>query len=357
MNEAAPFDAPAHEALIRQLLGPLRPHYDDPEITEIMINGPHALYVEHATGGMRRLGPEARFADDAALRSLARAILQYAGKRLTATDLSLEARLPNKSRVHIVQDPAARGGIAIAIRKFPETRPRLEDMVAGGSLSAEAADALRAAVAGRRNIIVSGGTGTGKTTLLNALAGTIGADERIITIEDVAEIALPEGAHVVSFEVQMPDAKGRGGATIRELFRAALRMRPDRVLVGECRGGEALDMIQAMNSGHAGSLSTVHADDPVRALSRLETLCLMADVDIPLVAVKRQLVEALDLIVQVERVSWTDASGATVRARRVSRISELAPPPDADDATPYRAMLRDLFRRAPGHGPAPLERV
>ena len=213
--------------------------------------------------------------DSAALRALARVILQFSGKRLDPYDLSLEARTPSRARVHIVQDPAARAGITIAIRQFATNPPTIEDLERSGSLSSEAIAYLNDQVNGHRNIIISGGTGTGKTTLLGILSRMMDPSERILTIEDVAELDL-RMPHVVQLESQLPDAKGRGGISIRELFRAALRMRPDRILVGECRGGEALDMIQSMNSGHAGSLSTVHADDPGRALSRLETLCLMS---------------------------------------------------------------------------------
>ncbi|MEM1267685.1 MAG: ATPase, T2SS/T4P/T4SS family [Pseudomonadota bacterium] len=348
-------------ALITRLMGPLAPYYDRPGVTEIMINGPDEIYVE-GPDDMTRLmtleagsDPEpARFADGAALRSLARAILQYSGKMLSPHDLSQEARLPNKARVHIVQDPATPKGISIAIRRFPERRLTLEELTGPArALSDEASTWLTEKVETGRNIIIAGGTGTGKTTLLNALAGTVPNHERIVTIEDVSEIDLSDDHHVVSMEVQMPDAKGRGGITIRDLFRAALRMRPDRILVGECRGGEALDMIQAMNSGHAGSLSTVHADSPVRALSRLETLCLMADVDIPIVAVRRQLLEAVDVVVQIERVRLAMPDGETKTVRRVSEIAEIAGPEGAEDSG-YRAALRTVFHRPPGAEPRPL---
>lgn len=288
----------AYDALARHLMGPLVKYYDDPGISEIMINGPDEIFVDGRNGIEKT---DIRMRDEAALRGLARVILQFSGKRLTPHDLSLEARMPNNARVHIVQDPASRAGITLAIRQFGANPPTLEDLERTGSLTAEAIEYLRGAVLDHKNIIISGGTGTGKTTLLGILARMMDPKERIITIEDVAELDL-RLPHVVTLEAQMPDAKGRGGITIRELFRATLRMRPDRILVGECRGGEAFDMIQAMNSGHAGSLSTVHADDPVRAMSRLETLCLMSDLDIPLIAVRRQIVEAIDLVVQVQRI-------------------------------------------------------
>jgi len=300
-----------YDSLLRHLMGPLVRYYDDPRVSEIMINGPSEVFID-GRNGVERVSETVR--DDAALRALARVILQFSGKRLDPHELSQEARTPSKARVHIVQDPAARAGITIAIRQFANDPPTLEMLEASGSLSSEAIAWLTDQVRGHRNIIISGGTGTGKTTLLGILARTMDPSERILTIEDVAELDL-RMPHVVPLEAQMPDAKGRGGITIRELFRAALRMRPDRILVGECRGGEALDMIQAMNSGHAGSLSTVHADDPGRALSRLETMCLMSDADVPIIAVRRQIIEAIDVIVQVRR---------THGKRQVVEIAEVA---------------------------------
>jgi len=322
-------NAAAYDALVRHLLGPLVAAYDDPAVSEIMINGPAEIFID-GPGGI--LKSPHRFSGDAALRALARVVLQYSGKRLTPENLSQEARMPNGARVHIVQDPAARAGITIAIRQFARTPPTIEDLIASGSLNAEAVEYLREQVLGHRNIVISGGTGTGKTTLLGILARMMSPEERIITIEDVVELDL-RMPHVVQLEAQMPDAKGRGGVTIRDLFRATLRMRPDRILVGECRGGEALDMVQSMNSGHAGSLSTVHADDPARALSRLETLCLMSDVDIPLIAVRRQIVEAIDVIVQVQRKEGR---------RAVVEIAEVV----KTGADPDGYVTRPVFRRS-----------
>lgn len=323
-----------YDQLLRHVMGPLTPYYDDPSVTEIMINGPEEVFID-GRSGVVRVAETMR--DPAALRAMARVILQFSGKRLDPHTLSLEARTPSRARVHIVQDPAARAGITIAIRKFSTDPPTIEQLEASGSLSPEATAYLRDQVQGHRNIIISGGTGTGKTTLLGILARMIEPAERILTIEDVAELDL-RMPHVVQLESQMPDGKGRGGITIRELFRAALRMRPDRILVGECRGGEALDMMQAMNSGHAGSLSTVHADDPARALSRLETMCLMSDADVPLVAVRRQIIEAIDIVVQVRR---------TAGRRQVVEIAEVgALDPGAG---PY--PVTTLFSRADADAP------
>ena len=327
-----------YDALLRHLMGPLVQYYDDPTITEIMINGPDEVFID-GRGGVQKVAETMR--DSAALRALARVILQFSGKRLDPFDLSLEARTPSRARVHIVQDPAARAGITVAIRQFATDPPTIEDLEKSGSLSNEAIAYLRDQVVGHRNIIISGGTGTGKTTLLGILSRMMDPTERILTIEDVAELDL-RMPHVVQLESQLPDAKGRGGISIRELFRAALRMRPDRILVGECRGGEALDMIQAMNSGHAGSLSTVHADDPGRALSRLETLCLMSDVEVPIVAVRRQIIEAIDLVVQVQRIGGK---------RLVMEIAEVSKKPT--ESGPY--PMTPLFVRKDAD--APLEPV
>jgi pilus assembly protein CpaF len=325
---AGPNANSVHQELINHLLGPILPYYLDPGVSEIMINGHDEIFVD-GPRGMERL--DVALEDAMALKSLTRVILQFSGKRLTATDLSMEARMPNGARVHIVQDPASRAGMTLAIRQFGSAPPTLDQLMASGSLSPEAAKFLDTQVTQHRNIIISGGTGTGKTTLLGILAKMMDPTERIITIEDVAELnlGLP---HVVPLEAQLPDAKGQGGIAIRDLFRATLRMRPDRILVGECRGGEALDMIQAMNSGHAGSISTVHADDPGRAMSRLETLCLMADVEIPIVAVRRQLVEAIDIVVQIQRLG---------RQRRVIEIAEVV----KDDAGTGAYAMTPVFHR------------
>ena len=317
-----------HEALILHLMGPTRPFYDREDVSEIMINGPEEIFIEDRHG-LRRL--DSSFQDASALRALARVVLQYSGKRLDPHELSLEARLPNKSRVHIVQSPAAHGGLSMSIRRFPVGRLSLRHLIDSGSLTDEAAEFLRQCIAERRNVLVSGGTGTGKTTLLNALAALIPEDSRIITIEDVVELDL-DLPHVIQFERQMPDAKGRGAITIRDLFRAALRMRPDRIVVGECRGGEALDMIQAMNSGHAGSFSTVHADSPDRAMSRLESLCMMSGIDLPLATIRRQLVEAIHVVVQVERHG---------NQRRIASIAEMSEDRAGNGSYP---MIRRFFR-------------
>ncbi len=304
------------EETLSYLLAPVRELLADERVSEVMINGPAEIYAERA-GRIERT--HLAFADDGALEAAARGIAQFSGKRLTNEELSLEARLPDGSRVHIVQPPAARNGLCIAIRKFAKSKLGIDDLVARGALTQEAAELLIAAVKVRKNIIVSGGTGSGKTTLLNCLSAQIPSYERILVIEDTTELQLQQ-EHVVQLEAQHADRFGRGGISIRELFRASLRMRPDRILVGECRGGEALDMIQAMTSGHAGSLSTCHADTPADALARLEVMSLMAGVDLPLAALRAQIASAVDLIVQVARLS--DGTRCTTQVSQVQRLDE-----------------------------------
>ncbi len=312
---------------MRRLLAPVQPFLDDDSITEVMINGPGEIWVESG-GRVRRT--DARFRDDHALESAARNICQFVGKRLVPENASLEARLPDGSRVHIVQPPAARKGICIAIRKFSKHQLSLQSLIEFDALTDEAAEFLGLCVGLAKNIIVSGGTGSGKTTLLNCLSAMIGCHERILVLEDSSELQLQQ-EHVVPLEAQPPNQYGEGGIDIRELLRASLRMRPDRIIIGECRGGEALDMIQSMNSGHSGSLSTVHANNPLDALRRLETLCLMADIGMPVTALRPQIAAAIDIIVQVSRLH--DGS------RRLTHISEIL---DLDDRGHF--VTRDLFR-------------
>ncbi|MEP1613522.1 MAG: ATPase, T2SS/T4P/T4SS family [Roseobacter sp.] len=339
------------EELIKTLMGPVAPYYEGRGgVSEIMINGPEDIYVETENGicraGTENGGEGCVFKDAAQLRSLARAILQFSGKTLSPLELSQEARLPDKSRVHIVQDPAASGGLSITIRRFSEKELTLDNLYTAENTSLTEASLayLKAAVSGRANIVVAGGTGSGKTTFLNALGAEIDLSERIVTIEDVTEIKLPQDRNVVTLETQAPDAKGRGGIGIRGLFKAALRMRPDRILIGECRGGEALDMIQAMNSGHAGSLSTVHAETPERALSRLETLCLMGETDIPIIAVRRQLLETVNVIIQLKRLKIVVTEGVEKDVRVVTHIAEVTgETPGALGSVSYAAAIKPVF--------------
>jgi pilus assembly protein CpaF len=320
-----------YEQTLDHLLGPIRSFLHDPSVSEVMINGFDEIYIERR-GKLERT--EARFRNEDALRAAMRNVAQFVGKRLDASTPSLEARLPDGSRVHMVQPPAARKGLCVTIRKFSDRRLSLDDLVAFGTLTEQAAEFLGICVALAKNVIVSGGTGSGKTTLLNVLSAMIPAGERIVVLEDSSELQLQQ-EHVVPFEAQPADWHGRGGITIRELFRASLRMRPDRIVVGETRGGEALDMIQAMTSGHAGSMSTCHANSPRDALNRLETMALMGDVDMPLFALRAQVASAIDLVVQIAR--FHDGT------RRLTYISEVL-----DLNTAGSIEMRDLFRYAAG---------
>jgi pilus assembly protein CpaF len=343
-------DETYHARVIHGLLGPVLAYYGDPDetdpeiragaerVTEIMINGPSEIYVEDGDG--MTLRPELAFPGERDLEALARAILQFVGKRLVPEELSVEARTPEGHRVHIVQSPAARPGLSIAIRKFPAERVRMVDLVHRfHSIPPRAAEYLEHAMRLKSNVVVSGGTGSGKTTMVNALSEMIDPKDRIIIIEDATEIRFDDARHVLQFEAVKPDRQGKGGITIRELLRASLRMRPDRVIIGECRGGEALDMIQAMNTGHAGSMSTIHANSPEDCLARLETLCLMAGVNIPLIALQRQAGAAIDTIIQIAR--WRGH-------KRVTEITEVR----GFDIDRGRYLLEPIFKlRADPDGP------
>ncbi|PIR20287.1 MAG: hypothetical protein COV45_06965 [Deltaproteobacteria bacterium CG11_big_fil_rev_8_21_14_0_20_47_16] len=277
-------------------LGPLEPIMQDPTVTEIMINGSKQIYVE-------RLGKLSQLATSIPEESISRIverILAPLGRRVDESTPMVDARLADGSRVNIVIPPLALNGATITIRRFSPTSWSLEDLIRMGSVTLEMSAILRDAVNRRKNIIVSGGTGSGKTTLLNVLSSEISADERIITIEDAAELKLSQ-PHVVRLESRPANLEGRGAVTIRDLVKNALRMRPNRIIVGECRGAEALDMLQAMNTGHDGSLTTVHANSPRAALSRLETLVMFAGMDLPARAIREQLAGAVQMIVQIAR--------------------------------------------------------
>jgi len=305
-----------YETSLRRLLGPVAKHLDDETVSEVMINGFDEVFVER---GGRIVKTQDGFRDEDSLQAALRNIAQFVGKRLTPENLSIEARLPDGSRVHIVQAPAARKGSSVAIRKFAKEKLNMQSLIGFGSLTEECANFLGVSVGVAKNIIISGGTGSGKTTLLNCLSAMIPEGERIIVLEDSSELQLQQ-EHVVPFEVKPADPYGRGGITMRELFRASLRMRPDRIVVGECRGGEAIDMIQAMNSGHGGSMSTVHANTPLDALSRLEVMCLMGDIDIPMAPLRVQICAAIDIIVQISRLH--DGSRKITHVSEVNRVGD-----------------------------------
>ena len=288
-------------------LGVLEPLIADHSVTEIMVNGPEDVFIERS-GRIERV--PTRFTSEAELYQLIDRIVSSVNRRVDESSPMVDARLPGGERVNVIIPPLALDGPTITIRRFPQPF-RLPDLVARNSLPQQAADLLGALVAARFNILVSGGTGSGKTTFLNALSGMISDRERIITIEDAAELSLQQ-PHVVRLEARPANTEGAGQVTIRDLVKNSLRMRPDRIIVGEVRGGETLDMLQAMNTGHEGSLTTVHANSATDALSRLETLSSMSDVTLPVETVRDQINGAIDVIIQLER----DSTGM----RRVSTI-------------------------------------
>ena len=291
--------------------GPIEKLLADESVSEIMVNGPLDVWIERR-GRLHQT--TVRFDDDAHIRRIIAKIASQVGRRVDEASPMLDARLPDGSRVNAVLPPLSLSGPLLTIRKFQRERFRLTDMVRLGSLSQEAADLLRVCLRGELNILVSGGTGSGKTTMLNAMSAEIADNHRIVTIEDAAELRLDQ-RHVLRLEARPPNIEGEGEVAIRDLVRNALRMRPDRIIVGEVRGAEALDMLQAMNTGHDGSLSTVHANYSRDALSRVETMVLMAGYELPMRAIRQQIASAVDLIVHVERLP--DGS------RRVTAITEV----------------------------------
>jgi pilus assembly protein CpaF len=288
------------EQIVAEILGfgPLEPLLADESITEIMVNGAQKVFIERQ--GKLEKTNLAFESDDHLMRIIDR-IVSPLGRRIDESSPYVDARLPDGSRVNAIIPPLALNGPTLTIRKFSKTPLTIEDLVRFGSITPEAVEFLKASVMARINGVVSGGTGSGKTTLLNILSGFIPEDERIITIENAAELQLRQ-EHVVTLESRPPNIEGKGEVTIRDLVVNSLRMRPDRIVVGECRSGEALDMLQAMNTGHDGSLTTLHANSPRDTLSRLETMCLMAGMDLPVRAIREQIASAVDLIVQQERL-------------------------------------------------------
>ena len=318
------------ETVFSQTLGiylqPVAHFLEDATVTEVMINGPGEVYVER--GGKLQL-TDARFEHEDQVFALAKNIAQYVGRQLNWEHPLLDARLPGGSRVHITLPPVSRKGICISIRKFFREALTIEKLKSFGTITQPAADFLAACVETEMNMMVAGGTGSGKTSLLNVLSSMVPPDQRIIVIEDSTELQMQQ-PHLLNYETRPPDRHGRGEVDIRDLFRSAMRMRPDRVIIGEVRGGEALDMIQAMVSGHKGSMSTCHAATPRETLARLETLSMMGNIEMPLHALRNQLAMALDLVIQISR--FTDGS------RRITHISEVL---DLDAEGRYQ--LRDLF--------------
>jgi pilus assembly protein CpaF len=316
-EEELPLSAQEKAAIIQQIgdavlgLGPLEPYLRDAEVTEIMVNNAYTIYVERA-GKIHATG--ARFMDNEQLRRTIDKIVARVGRRIDESSPYVDARLPDGSRVNAIIPPLSVDGPVLTIRKFSADPFEAGDLISFGTLTENGIEFLRSCVNGRINVLVSGGTGAGKTTSLNVLSGFLPEDERIITIEDAAELRLQQ-PHVVRLEARPPNIEGRGEVAIRDLVRNALRMRPDRIVVGEVRGAEALDMLQAMNTGHDGSISTIHANSPRDVLSRLETMTLMAGMDLSIRAVREQISSAIELIVHQARLR--DGT------RRVTHITEV----------------------------------
>jgi pilus assembly protein CpaF len=316
-QESTPLSAADRTRLVVETLddvlgnGPIEPYLRDETITEVMVNGPDSVYVER--DGRLEL-TQTTFLDNGHLRRTIEKIVGRVGRRIDESQPYVDARLPDGSRVNAIIPPVAVDGPSLTVRKFARDPFTMQDLVAFGTISPQAADFLERSVEGRINIVVSGGTGAGKTTTLNALSGFIPAGERIVTIEDAAELKLQQ-PHIIRLEYRPPNIEGRGEVSIRDLVRNSLRMRPDRIVVGEVRDGAALDMLQAMNTGHDGSITTVHANSPRDVLSRLETMVLMAGVELPSRAIREQVSAGIQLIVHQSRLR--DGT------RRITHVSEL----------------------------------
>jgi pilus assembly protein CpaF len=359
-----PLNREERRELVRQLTddilgyGPLERFLADDTVTEVMVNGWEHVFVERS-GKIERTN--SRFVDDAHLMRIIDKIVSQVGRRVDEASPMVDARLPDGSRVNAIIPPLALSGPTLTIRKFSRDPYTINDLIAFSTVSPRSAQFLGACVKGKLNVLISGGTGTGKTTMLNAISAFIPGDERIVTIEDAAELQLQQ-EHVITLESRPPNIEGVGEVKIRELVRNALRMRPDRIIVGEVRGPETLDMLQAMNTGHEGSLTTIHANTPRDALSRLETLVLTAGVELPHRAIREQIASAFDVLVQIQRL--VDGT------RRVSCISEVvgmesdvvtlqdlfvADAPNEEDAARARRLLTPL--RATGLKPHFVEKL
>jgi len=351
-REAAPLPEAERDALCERVvllatgLGPLEPLLADRSVDEVMVNGPGSIYVERG-GRLERAAVE--FAGEAELMHAIERVLAPLGRRVDEAAPLCDARLADGSRVNVVIPPLSLSGPCLTIRRFRREGFSLRELVERGTLPPAVAELLAVCVAARASILVSGGTGSGKTTTLNALSGAIPGEERIVTIEDAAELRLRQ-RHVVRLEARPANLEGRGEVTIRQLVRNALRMRPDRIVVGEVRGAEALDMLQALNTGHDGSLTTVHANSPADALRRVETLALMAGVGLPHGAVREQVASAIDLVVHqarladgsraVESVTQVVRDGGAPGVRELYRRGGELRPPEEGRLADRVAMLR-----------------
>lgn len=318
---------------IKTFLGPIAAYLDDDSVTEVLVNGPKEVFIERK-GILEKT--TAQFIDEQALQAAIRNIAQSVGRRIDPDNPILDARLPSGERVAAVFPPVSkagptRNGSTLSIRKFSRTSPTFVDLINRGSISKDAARFLDVCVYLARNMIISGGTGSGKTTLLNVVGSRIPGNQRLLIIEDSSELKIAT-SHVIYFETKHADERGQGAVSIRDLLKSALRLRPDRIVVGEVRGPEALDLINAMNTGHGGSMGTTHANTPYDALVRLETLSMMGDSNIPVAAIRRQISAAIHIVVQIKRMS--DGS------RKVTHISEVIPEVDEHG----RYQIRDLYR-------------
>jgi pilus assembly protein CpaF len=316
------------EDSIATFLSPIVGFLADDSISEVMINGPEEIFVERR-GLIERT--DAKFRDEQSLIAAVRNIAQFVGRTIDGDNPVLDARLPDGSRICAVLPPCSRKGTTLSIRKFSKGNPSFVDLINRGSITKEAARFLDVCIFLAKNTIISGGTGSGKTTLLNVLGSRIPSTQRVLIVEDSSELKI-NTEHVVFFETKHGDEHGKGAVTIRDLIKAALRLRPDRIVVGEVRGAEALDLISAMNTGHGGSMGTAHANTPYDALVRLETLAMMGDSNVPPAAIRRQIAAAIHIVVQIKRLG--DGS------RKVTHISEVIP--EVDEFGRY--MIRDLFR-------------
>lgn len=316
------------EDSVETFLAPVKKYLDDDSVSEVLINAPNEIFVERK--GLIERVPET-FKDDQSVMAAIRNIAQFVGRRIDEENPILDARLPDGSRVAAVIPPCSKKGCTLSIRKFSKGNPSFVDLINRGSISKDAARFLDVCIYLAKNMIISGGTGSGKTTLLNVLGSRIPGTQRLLIIEDAAELKIKTD-HVVNFETKHADPMGKGAVSIRDLVKAALRLRPDRIVVGEVRGSEAVDLVTAMNTGHGGSMGTTHANTPYDALIRLETLSMMGDANVPIQAVRRQISAAIHLVVQIKRLS--DGS------RKITHISEVIPEIDEQG----RYVIKDIYR-------------
>lgn len=316
------------EDSVGTFLAPVKDYLADDSVSEVLVNGPNEVFVERR--GLLEKTP-AKFKDEQALQAAVRNIAQFVGRRIDDDNPILDARLPDGSRVAAVIPPCSRKGTTLSIRKFSKGNPSFVDLINRGSISKDGARFLDVCIYLAKNIIISGGTGSGKTTLLNVLGSRIPGTQRLLVIEDSSELKI-NTEHTVFFETKHKDEMGKGEVSIRDLIKSALRLRPDRIVVGEVRGPEALDLITAMNTGHGGSMGTTHANTPYDGLVRLETLAMMGDTQVPIAAIRRQIASAIHLVVQIRRMN--DGT------RKVTHISEVIP--EVDDAGRYQ--IRDIFK-------------